>query len=80
MRRKISQGIVRDAIALLPAELLSLNQNGLLDGTTIERLFAHFRKSEMAALDVRIPEDEWWIDDERVDYVRKHHEAFRKIS
>jgi hypothetical protein len=34
----------------------------------------------MAALDSRIPEEEWWIDEERVAYVRKNRDAFRGIK
>ena len=71
--------LIREAQQLLPEELSTLRDKGLLNETTIEEVFEHFRESEMAALDDKIPKDEWWIDNERVDYVRKHRGFFRSV-
>lgn len=71
--------LIQDAMKLLPHEQNELKQKGLFAGT-IGEVFAHFRQSRMAALDERIPEDEWEIDHERVAYVRKHRDAFRLVT
>ncbi|HEY2533848.1 MAG TPA: hypothetical protein VGJ20_38990, partial [Xanthobacteraceae bacterium] len=46
----------------------------------IHDVFRHFSESDMAALDARIPEDEWYIDEERVAYVRMNRNAFRSTA
>jgi hypothetical protein len=46
----------------------------------IHEVFRHFSESDMATLDTRIPDDEWYIDEERVAYVRKNRDAFRGIK
>jgi len=78
-KRKAVQ-LIRDALALLKGEREDLKEKRLLDGTTIGELFAHFSESRMIELDKRIPEDEWWIDDERIEYVRKNKDAFREVQ
>jgi hypothetical protein len=57
-----------------------LMPKGLLYDTTIHEVFRHFSESDMAVFDTRIPDDEWWIDEERVAYVRKIRDAFRGIK
>jgi hypothetical protein len=47
---------------------------------TFHEVFRQFSESDMAALDARIPGDEWWIDEQRVAYVRKIRNAFRDIE
>ena len=71
--------LIKDAMKLLPGERDELERKGLF-AATIGSVFDHFRESRMAALDDRIPEDEWWIDHERVAYVRKHRDAFRALT
>jgi len=71
--------LIREAQALLTNERKVSENKGLLNGAAIGDVFSHFNESSMAVLDTRIPEDEWWIDDERVDYVRNNKDAFRQI-
>jgi hypothetical protein len=72
--------LIHEARQLLPAELALLGAKGLRGkATTIEKVFEHFDDSELASLDERIPEDEWWIDDERIEYARRHQAAFRRV-
>lgn len=72
--------LIREALQMLSKERETLQRKGLLDGTTIEHVFNHFSDSDMVSFDSRIPEDEWWIDEERVEYVRKNRDAFRGIK
>lgn len=72
--------LIREAQVMLAEERNDLQDKGLLHGAAVGDVFAHFSSSGMAALDARIPDDEWWIDDERVDYVRINREAFRAIG
>ena len=72
--------LIREALGMLGGERECLKRKGLLKDTTIHEVFRHFSESDMAALDSRIPEDEWWIDEERVAYVRKNRDAFRGIK
>ncbi|MEX0702336.1 MAG: DUF4375 domain-containing protein [Planctomycetales bacterium] len=65
-----SAGLIREARDCLTEDRIKLIDQSLLDESTIEKL---------AALDERIPEDEFCIDDERVEYVRKHRDAFRIV-
>jgi hypothetical protein len=62
-----------------------LNDPALLQRTkghdeAIREIFRHYSESDMTALDSRIPDDEWWIDEQRVAYVRKNRDAFRGIK
>ncbi|MCE9556111.1 MAG: DMP19 family protein [Planctomycetes bacterium] len=72
--------LIREALAMLGKERDTLKCKGLLEGSTIEQVFEHFSESTMASFDSRIPEDEWWIDELRVEYVRKNRDAFRGIK
>jgi hypothetical protein len=72
--------LIKEALEMLSAERDTLHRKGLLKDTTIHDVFRHFSESEMAALDRRIPEEEWWIDEERVAYVRENRNAFRGID
>jgi len=72
--------LIRESLQILQREREMLQKKGLLEQTTIGEVFRHFSESEMAALDSGIPEDEWWIDEERVEYVRKNRDAFRGIT
>lgn len=75
-----SVALIKEAIQMLSGERDALQSKGLLNGTTIQQVFRHFSESAMASLDARIPDDEWWIDEERVAYVRKHRNDFRGIT
>lgn len=79
LEKPLAAALVRESMTLLPAELAVLQQKGLLDEASIARVFEHFQGSELAALDARIPAEEWWIDDQRVAYVRRHVGAFRGV-
>ena len=72
--------LIKEALQMLNPERGTLSRKGLLADTTIHEVFRHFSESDMAALDSRIPEDEWWIDEERVAYVRRNREAFLGIK
>ena len=72
--------LIKEALQMLSNERDTLMRNGLLNDTTIHEVFRHFSETDMAALDSRIPENEWWIDEERVAYVRKNRGAFRGIK
>ena len=72
--------LIKEALRMLKSERETLSRKGLLNDTTIHEVFRHFSESEMAELDSRIPEDEWWIDKERVAYVRENRTAFRGIK
>ncbi len=72
--------LIREALQMLSQERETLKRKGLLVDTTIEQVFEHFSDSDMASLDGHIPEDEWWADEERVEYVRKHRHSFRGIK
>jgi len=71
--------LIVEALRMLSDERDALERKGLLKASTIHDVFRHFSESDMAALDSRIPEDEWWIDEERVAYVRKNRIDFRGI-
>jgi len=79
LKRPQAAQLIREAIKLLPAERDTLKRKGLYTAT-IGRDFDHFRESRITALDDRIPQDDWEIDDQRVEYVRKHRDAFRKVG
>jgi len=72
--------LIKEALQMLSSERDILMRKGLLNDTTIREVFRHFSESDMAALDARIPDDEWEIDEERVAYVRKNRDAFRGIK
>ena len=72
--------LINEALQMLSNERDTLMRKGLLNDTTIHEVFRHFSESDMAALDTRIPEDEWWSDEERVAYVRENRDAFRGIK
>ena len=72
--------LIKEALQMLSDERDTLQRKGLLKDTTIHEVFRHFSESDMAALDSRIPEDEWWIDEERVAYVRKNRNDFHGIK
>jgi hypothetical protein len=71
--------LISDALKMLKSEQRALKRKGLRDKPTLEGVFGHFKESQMAALDDRIPEDEWSIDRDRVAYVRRHRDAFREL-
>lgn len=62
------------------AERETLGDKGLLASRDVGEVFKHFRESQIAALDKRIPPDEWEIDDERVEFVRRNRDAFRTVK
>jgi hypothetical protein len=82
--------LIKEALQMLSNERDTLMRKGLNDITLLQRtegqdkaiqeVFRHFTESDMAALDDRIPDDEWWIDEQRVAYVRKNRDAFRGIK
>jgi hypothetical protein len=51
-----------------------------LEAGTIADVFEHFDSSRMSALDDRIVGDDWYVDDERVNYVRRNREAFQQVK
>ena len=71
--------LIVEALRMLSDERDALERKGLLKDSTIHDVFRHFSESDMAARDSRIPEDEWWIDEERVAYVRKNRIDFRGL-
>jgi Domain of unknown function (DUF4375) len=72
--------LIKEALQMLSNERDTLMRKGLNDKATIHEVFRHFSESDMSALDDRIPDDEWWIDEQRVAYVRKNRDAFRGIK
>lgn len=70
-----SAALIREAIRMLPLERANLKRKGLMS-ETIGQVFQHFQGSRMARLDKRIVEADWYIDDERVAYVRRHRHVF----
>jgi hypothetical protein len=70
-----SAALIRHAMKLLPEERQELKRRGLFSAG-IGRVFEHFQTSRMAALDQRIVEADWYIDEERVAYVRRNRESF----
>jgi hypothetical protein len=82
--------LIKEALQMLSNERDTLRRKGLdnfallyrTEGhdKTYREVFRHFRESDMAVLDTRIPDDEWWIDEERVAYARKNRDAFRGIK
>ena len=74
--------LIREALQMLSKERDTLKRKGLAKpaDTTIHDVFRHFSESDMAALDSRIPEEEWWIDEERVAYVRRNQDDLRGIK
>jgi hypothetical protein len=79
MGKTSSASLLKEAIRLLPEEKAEHGKKGLRDGAIAE-VFGHFDESRMAALDERIVSDDWEIDGERVEYVRKNRDAFRGIG
>lgn len=73
-----SAQLIRDAIKLLPAETTELERKGLFSAT-IKHVFKHFKSSQISRLDSKIVEADWYIDVERVAYVRQHRDTFRSI-
>ena len=72
--------LIREALQMLSNERDTLMRKGLIDFALLDEVFRHFSESDMEALDSRIPDDEWWIDEQRVAYVRKNRDAFRGIK
>lgn len=82
--------LIKEALQMLSNERDTLMRKGLNDAALLQRtkgqdeaireVFRHFSESDMTALDDRIPDDEWWIDEQRVAYVRKNRDAFRGIK
>ena len=72
--------LIGEALQMLTEEHEALKEKGLLNRPAIHEVFQHFSASAMSLLDDRIPDDEWWIDDERVEYVRKHRDSFRGLD
>jgi Domain of unknown function (DUF4375) len=72
--------LIKEAREMLSTERESLRRKGLLGAPNLHAISRHFSESDMNALDARIPGDEWWIDEERVAYVRKNRDAFRGIK
>jgi hypothetical protein len=74
--------LIKDALQILSKEREILERKGLLSNPQIKlhEISRHFNESDMNALDAQIPDDEWWIDEERVAYVRKNRAAFRGIK
>jgi hypothetical protein len=79
MGKASSASLLEEAIRLLPEEKAELDGKGLRDGTIAE-VFEHFDQSRMSALDKRIVSEDWEVDEERVEYVRKNRDAFRGIN
>jgi hypothetical protein len=73
-----SAALIGHAIRLLPGERQELKRRGLFSAS-IGRVFEHFQTSPMAALDQRIVEADWYIDEERVAYARRHRESFLAV-
>ncbi len=71
--------LIAKARALLDAEREVLEDKGLLGDPDLEAIGEHLETSALAELDDQTPEDEWWIDEERVTYVREHGDALRKL-
>jgi hypothetical protein len=70
-----SAALIRKAMKLLPAERLDLEDKGLFRAT-IGRVFEHFSKSRMVRLDELIDSEDWYVDSDRVEYVRSNRNSF----
>jgi hypothetical protein len=64
---------------MLPAELTSQIEKGVIDSDSLEEVFEHFDDSEMSALDESIP-DEFWVDDVLQSIAEKHSAEFMQLD
>jgi hypothetical protein len=74
-----SAELIREAMSLLNNEQEAIGEKSLR-GAPVWKIFRHFEASSMAALDAKIVEREWYIDEERIAYVRQHRDAFREVG
>jgi hypothetical protein len=71
--------LCRRAWEMLPAELTSQIEKGVIDSDSLEEVFEHFDDSEMSALDESIP-DEFWVDDVLQSIAEKHSAEFMQLD
>jgi hypothetical protein len=76
--RKQAADLCRRAVEMLPSELRAHLEKDLQPGSSIEKVFAHFSESEMAALDENLPE-EFWADDALQELVQQHRKDFESV-
>lgn len=77
--RNAAAELCRRAVAMLPAELAAHLEKGFVGGETLERVFAHFDDSAMAALDENLPK-EFWADDALQALVEQYRAEFASID
>ncbi len=71
--------ICRKALAILPDEITSQIEKGVIDTDSLEDVFEHFDDSEMAELDEAIP-DEFWADDKLQRLAEDNRAAFLSLD
>jgi hypothetical protein len=71
--------ICRKALAMLPGEIKSQIEKGIIDTDSLEDVFEHFDDSELAELDEAIP-DEFWADDKLQQLAQENQDAFLSID
>lgn len=76
---KDAAAICRKALAMLPAEISTQIEKGIIDTESLEDVFEHFDDSEMAELDEAIP-DEFWADDSLQRLSETHRDAFLSVD
>lgn len=72
--------LIEKAIELLTPEQEELKKKSLIPSNSIEEVFSHFKESQMAALDKEISDEDWWIDEMRIEFVRDHRGVFQNID
>jgi hypothetical protein len=71
--------ICRKALAMLPDEINSQIEKGIIDTDSLEDVFEHFDDSELAELDEAIP-DEFWADDKLQQLAQENQDAFLSVD
>ena len=71
--------ICRQALAMLPQEISTQIEKGVIDSDSLEDVFEHFDDSEMSQLDESIP-DEFWADDKLQELAETNPDAFLSID
>lgn len=76
---KDASAICRKALAMLPAEISSQIESGVIDTESLDDVFEHFDDSEMAQLDESIP-DEFWADESLQKLAETNRDAFLSVD
>lgn len=71
--------LCRKALAMLPAEITTQIEKGIIDNASLEDVFEHFDDSEMAELDESIPDD-FWADASLQRLAEKNRQAFLSVD